>query len=184
MIPLPENVDNAVQKTVRLFFALWPDAAMRTALDQLGKEMHVLCGGRRTRAPSIHITLAFLGEVAEARVAELQALAVQRQSGAFDIELTRLGWWQHSHIAWVAPEASPQALTDLVNQLRCQLQTAGYNTDMRTYSPHVTLLRKADCPPPLPTIATMLWTARDFVLVKSVTVEHEPAYEIIARWSL
>ncbi len=146
--------------------------------------MHTLCGGRRTPASFIHITLAFLGAVAVSRVAELQRLAAQLESAAFDIELTHSGCWQRSRIAWVAPVQIPQALTDLVDKLRCQLQTAGYSVDLRAYAPHVTLLRKANCPPLLPAITTMSWTAHDFVLVKSGVVEHEPSYEIIGRWPL
>jgi len=174
----------AEHKTMRVFFALWPDAATRSALDQLGRDMHALCGGRRTRAESIHLTLAFLGEVEETRVAELQAMAAQLQSGACDFELSRLGWWRQNRIAWVAPESVPQALTDLVNELQSQLQTAGYKRDTRAYLPHVTLLRNADCPEPLATMQPMQWAVRDFVLVKSIMTEHGPAYEIIGRWPL
>ena len=181
---LPVAEGETKLQTVRLFFALWPDASVRCALDQLGKQMHEQCGGRRTHADAIHITLAFLGEVAVTRIAELQVLAAQLQGDAFDFELSHLGWWRQNHIAWVAPQTVPQALTRLVSELQNQLQRAGFEVDTRAYLPHVTLLRKADCPRPLPEIAAITWTVRDFVLVQSVMTEHGSAYEIIGRWSL
>lgn len=171
-------------QTVRLFFALWPDAVMRSALDQLGKQMYTLCGGRRTGAELIHITLVFLGEVAATRVVELQTLAAQLQCDAFDCELSQSGWWRQNHIAWVAPEVVPQAMLVLISELLHQLKMAGFEVDTRTYLPHVTLLRKAACSRPLIRIPSLHWVARDFVLVQSTVTEHGPAYEIIGRWSL
>ena len=182
MLPVAESKTRP--QTVRLFFALWPDAVMRSALDQLGKQMHEQCGGRRTRAEAIHITLAFLGEVAVTRIAELQALAAQLQGDAFDFELSHSRWWRQNHIAWVAPQTVPQALITLVSELQRQLKVAGFEVDMRAYVPHVTLLRKAYCPRPLPEMAAITWKVRDFVLVQSVMTEHGSAYEIIGRWSL
>ena len=48
--------------TQRLFFALWPDDATRDALDRTGKWLHRHWGGRRMRADTLHLTLAFLGD--------------------------------------------------------------------------------------------------------------------------
>jgi RNA 2',3'-cyclic 3'-phosphodiesterase len=171
-------------KTARVFFALWPDADMRIALDRLSGKMHALCGGRRTRANAMHITLAFLGEVPEARLAGLQTVAAQVRCSGCDIALTHLGWWPRSRIAWVAPAVTPQALSGLVHELQALLETAGFHFDERAYFPHVTLLRHADCRQPPAEMAALSWAARDFVLVKSVLTEHGPVYDVIGRWQL
>ncbi|ARU31116.1 2'-5' RNA ligase [Sulfuriferula sp. AH1] len=184
MMATPGNADTAGRNTARVFFALWPDPDMRTALAGMGKHMHAQCGGRRTRAESIHITLAFVGEVGIERIAELQALAAQLQCAAFNFELARTGWWRHNHIAWVAPETVPQGLIDLASALQSRLKGAGFKVDERAYLPHVTLLRKADCPWAQAAMKPLRWTARNFVLVKSVTGENGSAYEIIGRWPL
>ncbi len=181
MMQPAENRVTGRRNTVREFFALWPDTGMRAALDQLGNDMHALCGGRRIRAESMHMTLVFLGEVEAERVVELQALAERLQCAAFDFELLRTGWWQHNRVAWVAPETMPQGLIALVSELQTQLKNTGFEVDGRAYAPHVTLLRKADCPPVLMTPTPLRWVARDFVLVKSVAVEHGSAYEIIGK---
>ena len=59
------------EKTARLFFALWPDNEVRRTLDQAGRQLHAACGGRRMRAPNVHLTLVFLGNVEIARLDEL-----------------------------------------------------------------------------------------------------------------
>lgn len=184
MMAAPGNAGTAGRNTARVFFALWPDPDLRTALAGVGRQMHAQCGGRRTCAESIHITLAFVGEVEAGRIAELHALAAQLRCAAFDFELARTGWWRHNRIAWVAPETVPQGLTDLASELQSRLKLAGFRVDERTYFPHVTLLRKADCPRALAAMQPLHWTARDFVLVKSVIGENESAYEIIGRWPL
>ena len=183
MNPPPFAEGETKPQTVRLFFALWPDVDIRSDLEQLSIQMHALCGGRRTRAEAIHITLAFLGDIPVKRAGELCALAAQLQCNAFDCELTQLGWW-HNRIAWVAPVLVPQAMTMLVRELQCRLKTAGFEVDVRAYFPHVSLLRKTDCSLPLPIIAPIKWSVRDFVLVASVLSEYGPTYEIIGRWPL
>lgn len=130
------------------------------------------------------MTLAFVGEVGVECIAELQALAAQLRCPAFDFELARTGWWQHNRIAWAAPETVAQGLTDLASELQSRLKAAGFKVDQRAYLPHVTLLRKADCTRALATMQPLRWTARDFVLVKSVMDENGSAYEIIGRWPL
>lgn len=184
MTTAPENTDAGSRDTARVFFALWPDADMRAALTVLGKHLHAQCRGRRTHAESIHMTLAFVGEVEAERIAELQALAAQLRCPAFDFELARTGWWRHNRIAWAAPETVAQGLTDLASELQSRLKAAGFKVDQRAYLPHVTLLRKADCPRTLAATQPLRWAARDFVLVKSVMDENGSAYEIIGRWPL
>lgn len=140
-----KNAIETISGRVRVFFALWPDADLRCMLDQLGAQLHALCGGRRTRAETIHMTLAFLGNIEETRLTDLQTLATQLESEAFDMMLQRPGWWQRNNIAWVAPVSTPPALTHLVNKLQSRLLTTGFNIDKRAYFPHVTLVRNAAC---------------------------------------
>ena len=42
---------------MRLFFALWPDDAVRAELARWSRELHALCGGRTTRPENLHVTL-------------------------------------------------------------------------------------------------------------------------------
>jgi 2'-5' RNA ligase len=174
------------EQTIRLFFALWPDNEVRRALDQAGKKQQVACGGRRMRAPNLHLTLVFLGNVAAGRLDELRAVAAGISNPAFSMTLDRLGWWRHNRVAWVAPQETPEALQGLVAQLQDGLRNSGFTFDDRpVFVPHVTLLRNARCeglemPPMMP----LVWAADAFVLVKSVTTDAGATYEVIGRWGL
>jgi 2'-5' RNA ligase len=170
--------------TTRLFFALWPGAAASAALAEAGERLHEVCGGRRTRAETIHLTLAFLGEVEPERIDELLALAGEIRASAFGFNLTRFGWWPHNRIVWAAPAETPAELTLLVEALRERLLGARVRFDTKPFVPHVTLLRKADCrKSPLPP-GEIVWRAEDFVLVRSVPGESGSAYEVVGRWPL
>lgn len=172
--------------TVRLFFALWPNAKVRRALDQAGRKLHAACGGRRMQAPNVHLTLVFLGNVAVARLDELRAVAGRVSGPSFSMMLDRLGWWRHNRVAWAAPQETPEALQGLVSQLQDGLRNAGIDFDDRPiFAPHITLLRNARCNEvEMPPLAPLEWTADEFVLVKSATTDAGAAYEVIGRWGL
>lgn len=175
-----------VSPIARLFFALWPGAKVRHALDQAGNKLHAACGGRRMRAPNLHFTLVFLGNVALARLDELHAVAGCVSGASFSMTLDRLGWWRHNRVAWAAPQETPEALQDLVTQLQEGLRNAGFAFDDRpVFVPHVTLLRNVRCNEvEMPPLTPLKWAADAFVLVKSVTTDAGAAYEVIGRWDL
>lgn len=168
----------------RLFFALWPSAAASAGLAVLGKQLHGICGGRRTRMDTIHLTLAFLGDVEPERIGDLLALAGKIRAPAFGFNLTRFGWWPHNRIVWAAPEETPAEMTLLVDALRESLLGAGFRFDTKPFVPHITLLRKADCGKSLLPSGGIEWRAEEFVLVRSVSGEGGAAYEVLGRWSL
>lgn len=170
--------------TMRLFFALWPGEMASAELAEAGERLHGVCGGRRTRAETTHMTLAFLGEVELERIGDLLALAGEIRAPSFGLRLARFGWWPHNRIVWAAPDETPAELTLLVDALRGSLLGAGFRFDARPFAPHVTLLRKADCGKlPLPT-GVIEWRAEDFVLAGSVLGEGVAAYEMVGRWPL
>ena len=72
-------VDGKAEKSVRVFFALWPDDAERAALAAWQLPLHKLCSGRIIRADTLHNTLVFLGNV-EAHRLEAPYLAAQAQA--------------------------------------------------------------------------------------------------------
>jgi len=72
---------------LRLFFALWPDDATRDALNRTGKWLHQHWGGRRMRADTLHITLAFLGSSPVDRLDVLVGCASMVKTGAFELVL-------------------------------------------------------------------------------------------------
>lgn len=168
----------------RLFFAIWPDINTRKLLDQVGRQLHAACGGRRTRRETIHITLVFLGEVPLERIDVLRTLAGQVAACSFELVLTKLDWWKHNRVAWAAPDATPEAMAELVRGLESKLTGQAFKIDTRPYSPHVTLLRKANCHESVTLDVPIRWQVTDFVLVQSVPDASGAAYEVIGRWPL
>lgn len=170
----------------RLFFALWPDAAVCGALDQVGRKLRGACGGRQMRRNNIHLTLVFLGNVEMSRMDALRVVGDGVAVPPFVMTLNQLGWWRHNRVAWAAPDTTPEQLLALVNQLQDGLRAASFAFDDRpTYAPHVTLLRNARCEGvEWPAFEALEWAANEFVLVRSVTREGGATYEAIGRWSL
>jgi 2'-5' RNA ligase len=173
----------------RCFFALWPDAALAGALHALGKAAHADCGGRLMRRDTLHLTLAFLGDIPDARVDDAMRVADAIAVEPFDLTLDRLGYWKHNRIIWTGgvPHAghsmSPR-LTFLADALAAGLRQAGFSLDSRSFAAHVTLLRDARCAgvPAMP--QPLSWPAREFVLAESAPSREGAHYEIVARWPL
>jgi 2'-5' RNA ligase len=169
--------------SLRLFFALWPDEATRTALNHTGKWLHKHWDGRRMRADTLHFTLAFLGSTLVERLDTLIACADRVQVDSFELILDQAGYWRHNRIGWLGASQAPVQLFDLVGALNTALQGAGFPVDLRAHVPHVTLLRNT-AGGALPVCEPVCWTVSDFVLVKSSTETDGARYEIMRHWPL
>jgi len=171
-------------ETDRVFFALWPDPTVQARLHHVAQRLHGVCGGRATRAETIHVTLAFLGAVDSVQLDSLRAIAGTVVSPTFSWQIESAGWWSHNRIVWAAPAATPPELTLLVDQLHSGLLQAGFKIDPRPYAPHATLLRKADCRHTALSMEAIPWDVTEFVLVQSVITSVGAAYESMGRWPL
>lgn len=172
-------------ETERVFFALWPDSGVCKHLYRISGKMHARCDGRRMRASTLHITLVFLGAVQRERLEALRGLAARIRAPAFRLAISRFGCWRHNRIAWAAPEETPPALMQLVDDLQRALQSAAFQFDAgKPYFPHLTLLRKANCPAEELPLGRVEWPVNDFVLVRSLPTPEGSAYEVIGRWPL
>ena len=170
-------------ETLRLFFALWPDDATRDALDRTGKWLHRHWGGRRMRADTLHITLAFLGATPADQLDTLFACADAVQAEPYELLLDQAGYWRHNRIGWLGASETPPQHAELVEALNAQLRAAGFPVDDRPHVPHVTLLRKSDGGA-VPDCRAVNWPIGDFVLVKSITESDGARYEVVRRWAL
>ncbi len=168
----------------RLFFALWPPGEVAGALHRLAGAMVGRSGGRLLRPESFHLTLAFLGEVPERRLAELRELADGLRLPPVDVCLDRLGYWKHNQILWAGSREPAPALAALAATLQEKLLAAGFLTEVRPLVPHVTLLRKILHPGELPDLGPFAWRAGELVLARSWRSDRGAAYDAIARWPL
>jgi len=171
------------EQSLKLFFALWPDADTRAALNQAGKRLYKAWGGRRMRSDSLHLTLAFLGDTPMTRLDELRQLAATVAGEAFTLTLDSPGCWQHNHVGWLGASETPAALGQWVSNLTAALQTAQFSFDPRPFVPHVTLLRNARCTAP-PVCQAVVWRAGYFALLASRRMESGGGYEALGEWPL
>lgn len=172
--------------TARVFFALWPDEALRKKLHKASGLLHRAHGGRQMQPDSVHLTLLFIGALARERLAELQAAAANIQLPRFEIACDRADCWAHNHIAFLTASQPPVGLVDLVHTLEAQVAATGIDFDRRPHKPHITLVRNADCTKASqkPALPPILWAARDFVLVESNSNRDGASYSELARWRL
>lgn len=173
------------EPSARVFFALWPSTAVADDLAGLAAELAASCGGRPTRADTVHLTLAFVGNVAESRLDELAAAARGISLPAFDLRLDRVAGWAHNHIVWAGCTAPPPALGELAGLLRERLIAGNFAVDRRksAFFPHVTLLRKAQrIPPEKPLAPARDWHCQDFVLVRSQLSAAGADYRVLASY--
>lgn len=174
-------------EAARVFFALLPDRAIRDRLEAAAQDVARRHGGKATRADTLHITLAFLGDIPLDRLPGLLELAGRVRAGAFDLCLDQLGYWRHNRIFWAGCSHTPVGIQGLVAALKGQLQAAQipFDASHRDFVPHVTLVRKLPNPPgETPPFSPITWPCREFVLIRSRLAPAGPSYEVFGRWPL
>lgn len=167
---------------MRLFFALWPPRETAAELHAWARDAQRSTGGRVTRADTIHLTLAFLGEVDEASVPGLKGLSVKAERHSLPMEQAR--YWPHNRIVWAGPLETPGPLGALAVALASELKAKGFRTESRSFKSHVTLIRKAREPGELLPLPPVNWPVEEFVLVRSRLSAAGPRYEVIERVAL
>ncbi len=167
----------------RLFFALWPEDALRQRLRQETRAARESLGGRAVKADNWHVTLAFVGSVtAEVRDCLTSAAAALELPG-FDLRLNRYGFWARPRVFWLGSDEVPEPLQALVDGLNHAFESCGLEPERRPYRVHMTLCRKVrhGSREPAPDI---LWPVHDFALVESVSTPDGVDYRVLQRWPL
>lgn len=172
--------------TRRLFFALWPDAATVEALVDWTRLAHDACGGRRMRADTLHLTLAFLGAVGIDRIPSLMELLCMPRGPAGTLALDRFGRFRGPRIVWAGPSAPAPWLAALHRSLWRDLDRLGFPRPNEPFRPHVSLLRQAgdgDLAAIAP-VRPIIWATHRLVLVASAPRETGSYYEVLAEQDL
>jgi len=164
----------------RLFFALWPGEGVRRALVAWQRE-HVPASVRATHSQDLHLTLRFLGQVEEERVAELRALGEHLAMPSFQLTLDHVGHWARPAVLWTGPSDMPTELLSFQKRLEGELAPIGFQPEGRTFKPHVTLARKIRRPLSDARFEPVRWHVDEWVLAES-RPGHQPLYHPIARW--
>ncbi|MGD9834364.1 MAG: RNA 2',3'-cyclic phosphodiesterase [Piscinibacter sp.] len=163
---------------MRLFLALWPDDAVRRQL--VSAQRAWLWPARTAPVPAdrLHLTLHFLGEVAEDGAREL-ASSLPPCKAPFTLRLDRAALWPQG-IAVLEPSDAPAGLATLHADLAALLRAQGLRVEARAFRPHVTLARHAQGAMPPAELPAIEWAVRGYALVRS-RAGASAGYEPIAR---
>jgi 2'-5' RNA ligase len=169
---------------MRVFFALVPDEELRAKLRELAQVLMDRIGGRAVPVANLHLTLAFLGDVADDRVPRLREIVDALPRERFSLVLDRIGEWHYAGVAWIAPTAVPAPLATLHARLGTALASADFTVEARPFRPHVTILRRprralaeSACPP-------REWCVARVSLMRSDNVEGAMRYREVSGAAL
>lgn len=182
-VPEPAAARARGVRALRLFLALWPDAATRAALHAYQRTVDLR--GRAIPAANLHLTLAFIGAAPPEAAAPLMRALREARPEAVELRFDRLGYFQTGGTLWAGCAEAPPALLDFRRRLGIGLAGAGFTPEKRSFRPHVTLMR--DCARaglervPRPAVE---WTAREFALMQSVSGPRGVAYRMIESVSV
>ena len=182
-----ENITlpNVVDDRLRVYFALWPDADIVASLQPWLCRAQACCGGRTMRDETLHMTLAFLGDIDAARVPALIAATNERAIVPGTLALTRYGVFKKPGIVWAGPAEQGDGrdgVARINEELWQWLQPLGFERAEAAFSPHVTLLRNADTSVLPEAISTPIsWAYTRYALILSEQDARGRHYRILAQ---
>jgi 2'-5' RNA ligase len=164
---------------LRLFFALWPDPNVAQQFTQIARLLHLESRSRSVDPKNYHVTLAFVGEVPDARLAVLQQIGRSLRVPRFAFRCDSLEFWQGSQVVVAAVRTAPTGLLDLWAELN---KAIGLPQEL--LRAHVTLARKVTQASVPQAMSPIEWQATNFSLIRSDTGGAESAYTVLDTWSL
>lgn len=172
----------------RLFFALWPDEAARSASREAARQLQLRLqpGGYLSSPERYHLTLLFLGDQVrpEHEQAALRA-AEGLRAAPFELCLDQAGSFRNKSVPWwLGPRQPPEALTQLHERLREAMARAQVPVERMRFVPHLTIARDARRVLPPTPVTPIRWAVQDFVLIRSRLDRQPLEYEILGRWPL
>lgn len=174
---MPERAETSKR---RVFFALWPDDAVRRQIASLAREV---CE-RPVPAANLHMTLLFLGMQDAAALDCFRQAAGQVQGAPFELTLDRYGGFARKRIQWLGASVLPAVLAELVENMALGMAGCGFEAEKRPFVPHITLSRKAKKPLEGLVPEPVVWPVREFVLAESVSTPEGVRYPVLERWKL
>lgn len=167
----------------RLFFALWPDEAVRRqCVDLVGRLLKA--GDKPVDPGNIHVTLVFLGAVDdEFESSMVRAVSEIKKLEPVAIHFDELSFWRKPGIICLTSSNPDDMAMILAEHLSAMVSSLDHPIDERAYRPHVTLIRKAK-----QSVQTkfepIIWHSNAFCLVESCSAPGGVDYRVIQQWPL
>jgi 2'-5' RNA ligase len=138
---------------MRLFIGLELSDDVRSRAAAIAASLRKKLGSRVTArwmtAENLHVTLWFIGEVAEDRAAAvMQSVDATFMTPSFDLELRGAGAFPlrgAPRVLWIGVGAGQDSMIGLHDELASRLKPLGFEGERRPYSAHLTLARVKEC---------------------------------------
>ena len=194
-----DRIERPREPSRRLFFALWPDPVQQVAFAHAARKAVKASGGRPVAMKNIHLTLVFLGSVAETKILAVTSIA-RHVAAAFPqgatplaFEFERLEHWKKARVLCAVPSVETLMTTAdvplpaagvLADALRAELVSGGFAPDLKAFRPHVTLARSVVHPTDSDPMSAALWSFGAFALVQSQTASRGAVYSVLDSFPL
>jgi 2'-5' RNA ligase len=169
---------------VRLFFALLPDSETQLRITAAALELRLDPASRLVRPESLHMTLAFVGEVPALQVAAWRQIGAAQRISAFTLLFDLYEYWPKGKVVVAAARQSPASLDLLWRQIHGALAKHNLAPAHERLRPHVTLARKVSQAPVLQAMSAFDLKAQAFSLLQSDTSGVQPIYTVVDTWRL
>src|SRR5712692_2247849 len=132
---------------MRLFIAIDLGQAVRALVEKEIERLRALAPNARwVKAEGVHVTLAFLGRIEDARAEEVKAIVseVARRHPPLQLKVEGIGGFGSSarpRVLWVGLTGDVEPLASIKTDLEKRLTPLGYQPEKRAFKPHLTLAR-------------------------------------------
>lgn len=133
---------------MRAFIAIELPESLKQTLARVQRQLECAERVAWVKPANMHLTLRFLGEVAESRIDDLK-VCMERAAAYSSFELVPkgLGAFPNLHrprVFWAGIEDKSRSLTELQKRLQAELEQAGFGREDHPFSAHLTLGRVKD----------------------------------------
>jgi 2'-5' RNA ligase len=176
---------------IRTFVAVFPPPEVREALFQAARNLPTSGDFRLVGKEKIHLTLMFLGDVAEDDLDNVKRVLqpIRERHDPFEVSISAFGAFpsdRKARILWAGVEEGSEHLRTVAEDVENLLAPAGFERETRPYVPHLTLGRARTRRTELDTSETSLpalrFTVSALDLVKSTPSKNGINYSILATY--
>jgi len=167
---------------------------IETILDKLS----TFKGIRPVKPNQLHLTLKFLGEVEEKRLAEIEKELHSIKLHFFETELSHMGFFPNERrprVIWIGLSEGKSQLTTLAREIDERLSKIGFPKEKRKFSPHLTVGRIKKLYPDeqqkvveyihsIDSVVGKKEVIKSFILKKSTLTPQGAIYENLAEFPL
>jgi RNA 2',3'-cyclic 3'-phosphodiesterase len=134
---------------MRIFIALDIPADIRTRLSEFMEHARRHAPGARwARAEGLHVTLKFVGNVSDEKVAEIKSALRGVKAAPLEVRFEDVGFFPNPkspRVFWAGVHAT-DALGRLASTIDQVVHQAGVSLEEKPYRPHLTLARAGSAP--------------------------------------